>query len=489
MSRKHIIALIVACALFMQTLDSTVLGTALPAIAVAFGESPVTLHLAMTSYLIALAVFMPLSGWVADRWGARDVFRLAIIVFTLASIACGLAPNAEALILARVVQGLGGAMMVPVGRLVLLRSVPKHEYVDALAWVTVPALMGPVLGPTIGGLLTTYASWHWIFWINVPMGLIGLAMTTIFVDDIREDDVPPLDLRGFVLAGIGIAGVMFTLETLGDGLIPAGWTMALGAVGLVSAALYIRHARHITSPVIDLTLLRVHTFRASVAGGAVFRFGIGAIPFLLPLLLQAGFGYSAADAGLVTSAAAAGAIVMKALAGRILRLFGFRSVLIWNGVLSAAFMAACALFTPTTPWWTMVFVLLVGGFFRSLQFTGVNAVAFADVEPADFSQATSFSSMMQQLSLSVGIGFGALMLTLSQMWRGSDTLSYTDFPPAFIAVGLLTAVSSLFFVGLHRTAGDELAKRSAPAPAGAMGGMAAQPPRDRAGKPREREDA
>lgn len=479
MSRQHIIALIVACALFMQTLDSTVLGTALPAIAAAFGESPVTLHLAMTSYLIALAVFMPLSGWVADRWGARDVFRLAIIVFTGASIACGLATNAETLIIARVVQGLGGAMMVPVGRLVLLRSVPKHEFVNALAWVTVPALMGPVLGPPIGGILTTYASWHWIFWINVPIGLIGLVMTTIFVEDIREENVPRLDITGFLLAGIAIAGVMFALETIGDGLLSPVWAGSLAALGILCTLLYLRHARRTANPVINIALLRVPTFRASVVGGALFRFGVGAIPFLLPLLLQAGFGYNPAESGLITAAAAAGAIIMKALAERILRLFGFRAVLIWTGVISAAFMSAPALFTAQTPWWAMISVLLVGGFIRSLQFTAVNAVAFADIEPRDFSQATSFTSMMQQLSLSVGIAAGATLLELSQLWRGAEQLAVADFAPAFVVVGLLAAASSLFFIGLPHTAGDELARRSAPAPAGAMGGMSAQPPRER----------
>jgi EmrB/QacA subfamily drug resistance transporter len=360
-----LLPLIVACALFMENLDSTALSTALPAIAASLGESPLTLSLAITSYLFSLAAFIPISGWVADRFGARRVFRLAIAVFVLGSILCGLSTSIWHLVLARTLQGMGGAMMVPVGRLVLLRSVAKSDLVRAMAWLTMPALLGPMLGPPLGGFLTTYLSWHWIFWINVPIGVLGIVLVSLFIPNVREERPPRLDLLGFSLSAVGLLGLVFGFETIGRDLVPWSTALLLLAVGAVGIALYVLHAARTPHPVIDLALLGIPTFRASILGGSLFRIGIGAMPFLLPLMLQAGFGLSAFRSGLLTFAAAAGAMAMKLTAVPILKQFGFKRVLIASALIGAAFIAANGLFEPSTPHLLILAVLLVGGFFRS----------------------------------------------------------------------------------------------------------------------------
>jgi EmrB/QacA subfamily drug resistance transporter len=455
-----LIPLIVACALFMENLDSTALATALPAIAVSLGESPLRLSLAITSYLFSLAVFIPISGWVADRFGARHVFRAAIAVFVLGSILCGLAGSVWHLVLARTLQGMGGAMMVPVGRLVLLRSVAKADLVRAMAWLTVPALLGPVLGPPVGGFLTTYLSWRWVFWINLPIGLLGIILVSRFIPDLREARPPRLDVLGFLLSAAGLLGLVFGFETVGRELVPLSTTLLLLAGGIASIGLYVLHATRTPHPLIDLALLAIPTFRASVAGGFLFRIGIGATPFLLPLMLQAGFGLSAFNSGLLTFAAAAGAMAMKLTVGPVLKLFGFKRVLIANALISAAFLAANGLFEPTTPHLVILFVLLVGGFFRSLQFTSINTLGYADIERAQMSRATSFASMMQQLSLSVGVGTGALLLHLSVSARGGEHLLADDFAPAFFAVALIAALSALVYLPLAADAGAEVSGKT-----------------------------
>ena len=451
-----LIPLIVACALFMENLDSTAIATALPVIAAAFGESPVRLSLAITSYLFSLAVFIPISGWVADRFGARRVFRLAIAVFVLGSIRCGFATSVWQLVLARTLQGLGGAMMVPVGRLVLLRATAKADLVRAMAWLTIPALIGPVLGPPLGGFITTYVSWRWIFWINVPIGVLGIVLVSLFIPDVREERPPPLDLRGFLLSSVGLLGLVAGFESIGRGLVPPGFTLLLLVAGALAGGLYVRHARRTPHAVIDLALLEVPTFRAAVVGGFLFRIGIGATPFLLPLMLQVGFGLSAFHSGLLTFAAAAGAMLMKITAPPILKRFGFRRVLLANALISSAFIAANGLFQPTTPHLLILAVLLAGGFFRSLQFTCINTLGYADIERARMSLATSFASMMQQLSLTVGVGTGALLLHLSAAARGGEHLASADFAAAFFGVAIVAAASVLAYVPLAADAGAEV---------------------------------
>jgi EmrB/QacA subfamily drug resistance transporter len=451
--------LIVACALLMENLDGTVVATALPAIARAFDVNPLHLNLAITAYMLSLAVFIPVSGWVADRYGARRVFRIAIVIFTLASILCGLSNDLASFVLARILQGLGGAMMVPVGRLIVLRATPKSQLVQAMAYLTVPALIGPVLGPPVGGFIATYFSWRWIFWLNLPIGVLGLVLATFFIADTREPRTPPLDLRGFLLSGIGLAGLVMAFETLGREILATQVQIGVLVIGVAAIALYIRHARRVAHPLIDLTLLRIPTFRASIVGGLLFRMGIGAIPFLLPLLLQLVFGMTPFASGMLTFTAALGALAMKVTAGPVLRRFGFRRVLLANTFISAGFLALCGLFRFDTPVWLIVALLLAGGFFRSLQFTAINTIGYADISHARMSQATSFSGMMRQLSLSIGVSIGALALHVALAVRGGSVLAAEDFLVAFLTVALATVLSALAFLPLPDTAGEEVSGR------------------------------
>jgi EmrB/QacA subfamily drug resistance transporter len=446
----------VACALFMQNLDSTVIATALPTIASALHEDPLRLNLAITSYLLSLAVFIPLSGWMADRYGARTVFCSAIAVFTLGSAGCGLAQNLPELIAARIVQGMGGAMMVPVGRLVLLRTVPKSDLVRAMAFLSVPALLGPVMGPPLGGLIVTYGSWRWIFYINLPIGAVGIVLGWMIIQNIREAEVGPLDFRGFVLAGVGLAGLTFGFEAVGRSALPITIVGALMVGGAICVALYVLHARNASYPIIDLALMRIPTFYASIVGGSVFRIGIGALPFLLPMMLQLGFGLSPFSSGLITFASAAGAMTMRISATPIIRHFGFRRVLIANSVISSVFLLGYALFRPGTSHLVIFIALLTGGFFRSLQFTCTGTLAYADVQPALMSRATSLASMAQQLSVSFGVGIAALLLHLTLLIRGGAALTAVDFPWTFVIVGLLSATSVFVFMRLSPEAGESV---------------------------------
>ena len=459
---RYFVTLIVAVALFMETMDSTVIATSLPAIAADLGEDPIALKLALTSYLLSLAVFIPLSGWMADKFGARTVFRAAIVVFTLGSAACGFAQGLADFVLFRVIQGMGGAMMVPVGRLVILRSIPKAELISALAWLTVPALMGPVIGPPLGGFIATFASWRWIFWINIPVGILGVILATRYIENIREEDVPPLDVKGFILSGIGLSGLAFGFTTIGQGLFPTSVVLGLLAAGVIGCALYVRHARTAPAPLLDLDLLKVKTFFVSVVGGFVYRIGIGAMPFLLPLFFQLGFGMSAFQSGMLTFVSAIGAIAMKTAAAPIIRRYGFKRVLVVNALISSLFMAVIALFTPATPHAVILSLLLVGGFFKSLQFTSINTIAYADIDNKAMSRATSFASVAQQLSLSAGVAIGALVLELERMGRDNHEVLLADFPSAFVLVSAIAASSALIFATLPRDAGANLSTRARP---------------------------
>lgn len=460
----RLLTLVVASALFMENLDSTVIATSLAAIALDLGVDPITLKLAFTAYYVALAIFIPVSGWCADRYGARHVFRAAIAVFTLSSIGCALAWNLESLVAARFCQGIGGALMVPVGRLILLRSIPKRDLVPAMAWLTVPALFAPLIGPPLGGFITTYCHWRAIFWLNVPIGVLGLVLATRLVPNLKGEVQRPLDLIGFALTGFGLSATIFGFTLAGRSLADAPLAWSLVAIGLLLVGLYIAHARRTPYPLIDLSLLKIPTFRIAMVGGLVFRIGVGATPFLLPLMLQLGFGLSPFASGMLTFAAAAGALLMKMTAAPILRQFGFRQVLLVNAVISSALLGAVSLFTPTTPAAVIVTVLLVGGFFRSLQFTSLNTLGFADVDQARMSQATSFNAVVQQLSLSAGVAVAALLLEGFSHHRGH--LAADDFRWSFAVIGLISLTSTLVFFRLDRWAGAEVSGNG-PRPAGA----------------------
>ncbi|HEY8382434.1 MAG TPA: DHA2 family efflux MFS transporter permease subunit [Microvirga sp.] len=461
MRPSRLVPLIIATALFMENTDSTVIATSLPVIAADLGEDPIALKLAVTSYLVSLAIFIPISGWMADRFGARTVFRAAIGVFMAGSLACAFADSLAGFVAARFLQGTGGAMMVPVGRLVLLRSVPKSEVVQALATLTIPALIGPLVGPPLGGFITTYFDWRWIFFINIPIGILGIVLATLYIPNIKEDDVPPLDLRGFLLSGIGLALLMLGFATGGRHLIPAEVSVACVAIGAACAIAYIVHARRSPTPVLQLRLLRIPTFRASVVGGSLFRVGVGAIPFLLPLLLQIGFGLNPLQSGSLTFIAAAGAMFTKTIAKRVLSVIGFRRLLTVNAFVGAAFIAANGFFTPSTPAWLLMLVLFIGGCFRSLQFTSLNAIGYADISNREMSSATSLSSVAQQLSLSVGVALGAFALESAALMRGTETLIAADFAPAFWLVAGIACLSGFVFARLDPGAGAEMSGHQA----------------------------
>ena len=456
MRQSRLLPLIIATALFMENTDSTVISTSLPMIAETLGTDPIALKLALTSYLVSLAIFIPISGWMADKYGARTIFTTAIGVFMAGSIACAASTSLEWFVIARFVQGAGGAMMVPVGRLVLLRSVPRSEVVQALATLTIPALVGPIIGPPLGGFITTFFHWRWIFFINIPIGILGIVMAMRFVPNVKEDDTPPLDTIGFLLSGFGFALLMLGFASGGRHMIPAEISAGCVIVGAICLVLYVFHARRTPFPVLQLGLLKIPTFRISVVGGSLFRIGIGAIPFLLPLMLQVGFGLSPLASGSLTFIAAVGALFMKTMAKRILERTGFRRLLIVNAFIGASFVAANGFFTPDTPHWLIMIILLVGGCFRSLQFTSLNAIGYAEISNREMSYATSLSSALQQVSLSIGVAFGAFVLEFAANHHGDGTITAADFSPAFWAVATVSALSGFVFMGLTPTAGAEM---------------------------------
>ncbi|MGH7116807.1 MAG: DHA2 family efflux MFS transporter permease subunit, partial [Stellaceae bacterium] len=460
MPRQVLVPLIVACAMFMQNLDSTVIATALPTIAQSLHETALRLNVAITCYLLSLAVFIPVSGWTADRFGARRVFSLAIVVFTLGSVACGISDSLATLVAARIFQGMGGALMVPVGRLVLLRTIPKSDLVRAMSFVSVPALIGPVMGPPLGGFIVTYWSWRWIFFINIPVGILGLVLVNFLVGDLKETGRRPLDRSGFVLTGVGLASLAFGFENVGRDALPWVAVLALLTVGAVCLAFYVRHARRVDHPIIDLALLKIPTYAAASIGGFLFRMGLGALPFLLPLMLQVGFGLSALHSGMLTFASAAGAMLMKTSAVRVLRTLGFRVVLVGDAVISAGFLLGYSLFRPSTPHLVIFVALLIGGFFRSLQMTSINTLSYADVPSAMLSRATSLTSMAQQLSQTAGVATAALLLHTVMTLHGGATLSAADFYPVFVAVAMISLLSVPFFLKMSPDAGAEVSGRA-----------------------------
>jgi len=455
----RLVALIIACAMFMENLDATVLATALPTMARDFGVRAPEMSIALTSYLLALAVFIPASGFVADRFGARPVFRAAIALFVVGSLACGLSPSLPAMVAARFLQGIGGAMMMPVGRLVLLRSVAKRDMISAMSWLIMPALIGPIVGPPVGGFIVTYLDWRWIFWLNLPIGVLGIVLVGRFIADIREPTGHRFDPLGFALSGVALGCLLLGFEFAsrsGTGRLAA----AMVAIGAVAAALYLAHARRVAHPILDTSLMRVPTFRLSLLGGSLTRITQGAQPFLLPLMLQLGFGLSAAASGTMTVAAAIGSFGMKGVARRLLHRFGFRSSLIVMGVLGTGAYAVCGLFRPGWPLPAMFAVLVVSGFLMSFQFTAYNTIAYDEIGKERMSAATSFYSTFQQLMLSLGICTGATALHVSMMLAGRETPGFPDFSAAFWTVTAISLLAVFVNMRFDRQAGAEISGRS-----------------------------
>ena len=450
------IPFIVGCALFMQMLDATVVATAIPAMAAALQTTPVKMNVAITSYLLALAVFVPISGWAAERFGARKVFIVAILLFSAASVTCALSQSLPQLVIARLFQGLAGAMMVPVGRIIMLQRTPKEDLLKAMSFLAMPALLGPIIGPPLGGFLVTYASWHWIFLINVPVGALGIYLILKYIRPDLPAHTRPLDWLGFALSGIALATLVWGFESIGNADATRAQTLGLLATGTICGLLYMWHARHHPHPILDLSLLRIPSFAISVLGGNLCRFTVGATPFLLAILLQVAFDMSAFAAGLISFTGAAGALLMKFIATRVIENFGYKRVLTINALVSGGFTAACALFEASTPFWVMVAILAVGGVFRSLQFTAVNTLTYAQLTSAQMSKASTFAAMAQQLGISLGVGCAALIMNVSMNARGATTLAQDDVAWAFSAIGAITALSFFSFIRLPANAAEQL---------------------------------
>jgi EmrB/QacA subfamily drug resistance transporter len=453
-----IVPLIVACSMFMENVDGTVIVTSLPALARDLGQDPITLKLAVTSYVIGLGVFIPICGWVADRFGSRNVFRTAIGIFMAGSLLCAASRSLEMFVAARFVQGIGGAMMVPVGRIIIFRSLPKSDFIRAVNYLTVPALLGPVVGPPLGGFITTYLHWRLIFFINIPIGVLGIWLANRHIANMHEEHPGRLDWAGFVLSAGGASLFMLGLSLVGGELVSTGKAVTMCVVGALLLAAYWLYAQRVEKPVLDLKFLRIPTFNASVAGGSLFRIGLGAVPFLLPLALQEGLGMTAFASGAITCASAFGSIFMKAIVSRVLGRFGFRRTMAVNAAIAGASIAIYGAFSPTTPVWLIWFIVLAGGIFPSLQFTGLNSLAYADIPTRDIGRATSVASVIQQVSLGLGVTIAGIVLQISHRVQGHSTIVWSDFWPAFLVVGLFSVASIPVTMRLPANAGEEIAR-------------------------------
>jgi len=457
---NRIVPLILAVALFMEQMDSTVIATALPSIAADLHVGPITLKLALTAYMVALAVFIPISGWMADRFGAKRIFRLAICVFVIGSVMCAMSGSLLQFVGSRFLQGMGGSMMTPIGRLVLVRTTKRSDLVSAMALLSIPALVGPLAGPPLGGFITTYFSWHWIFLINVPVGIIGVILASIFLPEVEATAPPKLDFTGFLLTSFAAAGVVFGMSVISLPALPPYIGIAAVIIGFLCGFLYVGHARRHPAPILNLQLLRKTTFRASVTGGTLFRICIGAMPFLTPLMLQLGFGLNPFQSGLITFAGAIGAISTKFVAKRVFRAFGFKAALLSAAGVTTMTTVGTGFFEPTTPHLMIIMVLLIGGFSRSFFFTGINALAFAEIDDAQASQATSMSSVLQQISLALGVAVAAAILETTTFFSGTS-LQVVDFHIAFFSISVLTVVATIPFIRMDRDAGAALSGHTA----------------------------
>lgn len=455
--RAKIVALVVAVSFFMQILDGTIVTTSLPQMAASFGVQPVSMSIGITVYMLTMAAFIPLSGWLGDRFGARRVFMTSIAVFTIASLFCALSGSLTAFVLARAVQGAGSALMTPVGRIIVLKNARKSELVQAIALITWPALTAPVVGPLLGSVITTYASWHWNFLINLPIGILGMALVLRFVPEQREENVGGLDFRGFVLSASGLTFLLAALELSvkwHGGLLPV---LLMFAAGVVLSVMATRHFLKVSNPLLNLSAFRVPTFAiATLSAGTASRVAINATPFLLPLLFQLGFGLSSIEAGAYLLVYFLGNLGMKVVTTRLLAGLGFRTVLVFNGLIAALSIAACGFLEPETPRAIVYALLLIAGLSRSMEFTALNTLAFADISSSQRSSASTLSSMLQQVSMLLGVAIAAAVLNISSSVRGLDNPGLVDFRWAFIVIGAIGVVSSLRFLKLAPDAGAEV---------------------------------
>lgn len=450
--------LILATALFMENMDSTVIATSLAAIAADIGTDPISLKLALTAYLVALAIFIPISSWMADRFGARNVFRVAMVVFMIGSISCAFSGSLGAFVVSRFVQGMGGAMMGPVARLVLVRATPRHKLVDAMAWLTIPALIGPIVGPPFGGFLTTFFSWHWIFIINVPIGLLGIVLVGLVLPNEVRNAPRRIDRTGFLLAGSAFALFAFGTSVMSLPALPPLYGAIAAAAGIGLGVAYVRYALRTEYPLLDLRLLRFPIFRTSVVAGTFFRLGQGATPFLFPLMLQLSFGMTPFESGMVTFAGAIGALVAKFVANWMFAKFGFKYPLVLATGISALGVLAMGTYVPTTPMALILSVLVFAGFWQSVFWTGSNAFVFADIEDKDAGQANVISQVWGQLMFAMGVSVGGGVLSLTHKLRGGGALELSDFHIAFYVMGAISILATVLFMRLPDNAGHQLTR-------------------------------
>lgn len=457
LDRSYTVSLIVAIAFFMQGLDTTAVNTSIPAMARSFGTDVVHLSAGVTSYLIALAIFVPVSGWIADRYGTRKVFCTAIILFVFASALCGVSQNLNQFVAFRIFQGMAGAMMTPVGRLAVLKATPKENLVTAMAYITWPALVAPILGPLIGGYLTTYWSWHWIFYLNIPISIVCVLLAWKHIPDSLDEDQPKrrFDAVGFVLSGLALAGFMYAVELLSRKEVPYYISFILLAVSVGVLLFNVRYSRHISNPLIDYSVIRIPTYKVTVFTGSLSRMVIGVAPYLVPLMFQEGFGLNPFQSGLLFLATMAGNLAMKPATIWVMRHYNFRTVLVVNGFLVALFTLFTSLLLPTTPVILIVIVMFLSGMFRSMQFSAITTLAFADIPKERMTSANTLYSTVQQMSTGMGIAMGAVFLRFSNMING-PTEHYTvpDFRLAFIFVAILGLISLYGFTRLAPDAGD-----------------------------------
>lgn len=456
-------ALLVAGAFFMEFLDGTVIATALPDMAKSFGVQAVDLNIGISAYLITLAVLIPASGWIADRFGARKVFAVALAIFTLASIFCGLSTTVDQFVAMRVLQGMGGALMVPVGRLAVLRTTPKHQLITAIATLTWPALVAPIIGPPLGGFITSYADWRWIFFINVPLGIVAIILALRIIPDLHDDERRPFDMPGFIATTIAMVSLVYAMESMGAQHSQGLLTLGLLVVGAVTLIYALRHFQRTQWPMIRLDAMQVPTFRVTMYGGSLFRASISAVPFLLPLMFQVGFGMDAFHSGLLVLAVFVGNLTIKPATTPLIRRLGFRKLLLINGALNVLSLLACAFISPQTPVWLIMLILYLGGVFRSIQFTAVSTLAFADVPSAQMSYANTLFSTATQLAVGLGITLGAIGIRIGE--KMGDFLGMTSVPGisfrlAFVAIALICLVGMVDTLRLTKDAGSAVSKKA-----------------------------
>ncbi|NVZ41521.1 DHA2 family efflux MFS transporter permease subunit [Pseudomonas sp. 21615526] len=458
--RSTLIALLVAVTFFMENLDATVIATALPDIAKTFGVGAVDVNIGMSAYMLAVAVFIPISGWLADRFGSRRVFGWAIVLFSLSSLLCGWSDSLQTFVAARVLQGISGAMMVPVGRLAVLRATEKKDLVRAISFITWPGLVAPILGPPVGGFIVTHASWPWIFYLNLPLGLLALIATLVLIPKHDEVTSRSFDFSGFLLVGVASAALLYGVELLGQSRGSLLQGLLLSAAGVMLGAFAWRHMRRHAQPLLALGVVSVRTFSVCLCGGSIFRVAISTLPFLLPLMFQLAFGLSAFDAGLLVLAVFAGNLAMKPFTTAVMQRWGFRPVLMINGILGVLAIAACALLDERMSWALILFILFVGGLSRSMQFTLFNTLGFADIPKAQMSDASTLFSMFFQLSMAMGVAIGALLLRFAMNFHGNTGQAATaDFQLTFLLVAVIAGVALLDNLRLPPQAGESVLQR------------------------------